>query len=86
MALSATQLRKNLFQVLDSVGQGNEIEITHKNATVRIVPAGRASRLSRLIERPGLPLHLDDLPSGWDEQARSQWQAEQDDTLGHAPR
>ena len=39
MAVTATELRKNLFRLLDDVALGRELEITHKGTTLRIVAA-----------------------------------------------
>jgi prevent-host-death family protein len=82
MSVTATQLRKNLFRLLDAVAEGEEVEVTHKGATLRIVPGDRKSRLSRLVERPGLPLDLDDLRSGLDAKAETDWEAEQEALFG----
>lgn len=82
MAVTATQLRKTLFRVLDAVAQGEEVEVTHKDATVRIVPGDRQSRLARLVERPGLELDLGELRSGLDAQAEEEWTAEQEALFG----
>ncbi|MBY0504800.1 MAG: type II toxin-antitoxin system prevent-host-death family antitoxin [Bryobacteraceae bacterium] len=77
---TATQLRKTLFRVLDDVAQGQEVEISHKGATLRIVPASRGSRLARLITRDESGLAAGD--SGWDAAAQAEWEAEQKELYG----
>ena len=80
MSVTATEFRKNLFRLLDEAALGNEIEITHKGTLLRVSPAIRGSRLSRLIVRDGVD--LDPTASGWDAAARAEWDAEQKALLG----
>ena len=81
MPVTATELRKNLFRLLDGAAEGQEVEVLHKGSTLRIVPASRGSRLARLINR-GKSADLADLLSGWDEKARAEWESEQKALIG----
>ena len=74
MAVTATELRKNLFRLLHDVALGRELEITHKGTILRIVAANRSSRMSRLVERADSGLQPSD--SGWDKKAQDEWEAE----------
>ena len=80
MATTATQLRKTLFRVLDDVALGKEVEISHKGAILRIVPATCGSRLARLVTRDDSGLEA--LESGWDAAAQAEWEAEQKELFG----
>ena len=80
MATTATQLRKTLFRVLDDVALGQEVEISHKGAILRIVPATCSSRLARLVTRDDSGLEA--LESGWDAGAQAEWEAEQKELFG----
>ena len=73
--MTATQLRVNLFRLLDDVAVGRELEITHKGAILRIVPANRGSRMSRLVVRDDSGIQPSD--SGWDGKAQQEWETEQ---------
>ncbi|MEZ5400614.1 MAG: hypothetical protein R2729_13160 [Bryobacteraceae bacterium] len=77
MSLTATELRKNLFQILEKVSGGDEVEVLYKGAKLRISPALRTSRLSRLIERDIGEVGPDE--SGWDDAAKREWEAEVDE-------
>lgn len=81
--MTATTLRKNLFQVLDGASQGRDVEVLHKGITFRIVLASPGSRLSKLISRED-PVDLMPEDSGWDAQAQAAWEAEADELLGPA--
>lgn len=82
--VTATDLRKNLFTLLDDAAQGQDVEVVHKGTKFRIVLASRGSRLARLIPRDADPaVELADLLSGWDEKAKAEWEAEQKELLGH---
>lgn len=53
MGITATQLRANIFNLLDQVIQtGIPLEIERKGAVLKIVPVQETSRLARLIVRP----------------------------------
>ena len=49
MAVTPTELRKNLFRLLDEVLEtGRPLEIVRNGQILRIVPTKRGSKLSRL--------------------------------------
>ena len=50
-AASATQLRRDLFQTLDQVLEGDPVEINYKGTTVRIAAVSSATKLSRAVRR-----------------------------------
>lgn len=52
MAISASQLRQNIYQLLDEVLEtGVPLEIERRGRTLRIVPAGVGSKLGRVVGR-----------------------------------
>ena len=51
MALTATQLRKELFQTLDSVVAGKTVEVSYKGSLLQIASLANASKLSRAVKR-----------------------------------
>ena len=51
MAVTATQLRKELFQTLDSVAAGAQVDVSYKGNILRISPLPNASKLSRAVKR-----------------------------------
>lgn len=53
MSISGTQLRENVYRLLDeALETGKPIEIHRRGRTLRIVPDQPASRLTRLKKRP----------------------------------
>ena len=81
MTTTATSLRKDLFRILDSVAQGQEVEVVHKGSTLRIAAVHRQSRLSRLVQ----PVDSEPLSAeatGWDAVAQTEWELERKDLLG----
>jgi antitoxin (DNA-binding transcriptional repressor) of toxin-antitoxin stability system len=54
MALTATDLRKNLFQVLDRALQGEAVEVVYKGSKLRLVPTPGGSKLARAVRRHSL--------------------------------
>ena len=53
MALTASQLRANIFKLLDQVIEtGNPLEIERKGSRLTIVPVRQGSRLESLTQRP----------------------------------
>ena len=52
--MTATVMRKNLFQVLDRALQGETVEIVYKGAKVRVVAPAAGSKLSRAVRRHAL--------------------------------
>jgi antitoxin (DNA-binding transcriptional repressor) of toxin-antitoxin stability system len=79
--LTATDLRKNLFRMLDVAAQGGNVEFTHKGVSFRIVPLAHGSRLARLTPRNAAG-DSDVISSGWDDAAQAEWEAELQELLG----
>ncbi len=53
MSVTPTQLRADLYRILDRVLESGEpVEIEHKGKRLEIVPAAPASKLSNLVRRP----------------------------------
>ena len=54
MAITASELRRNVYRVLDRVvDTGQPVDIDRRGRRLRIVAAEPASKLSRLVPRPG---------------------------------
>jgi prevent-host-death family protein len=54
MAITATELRANLYRILDRVAEtGEPVEIDRGGRILRIVPAARKGVMKRLVRRPG---------------------------------
>ena len=54
MRVTPTQLRRNLYRILDRVLQtGTPVEIDRDGKLLKIVPVERQSRLERLTPHPG---------------------------------
>ena len=52
MRITVSQLRKDIFRILDQVIEKNEtIEILHKGRSIRIVPTERRGKLKNLKKR-----------------------------------
>jgi antitoxin (DNA-binding transcriptional repressor) of toxin-antitoxin stability system len=54
MALTATDLRKNLFQVLDRALRGEAVEVVYKGSKLRLTPMPGGSKLARAVRRDAL--------------------------------
>lgn len=68
MSLTATELRSNLYRVLDAVLESGEpVEILRHGRVLRIVPDDPPCRLDRLVER------LDVVRGDPDDLARVDW-------------
>ena len=52
--ITATVMRKNLFQVLDRALQGETVEIVYKGSKLRVVSPVAGSKLSRAVRRHAL--------------------------------
>jgi antitoxin (DNA-binding transcriptional repressor) of toxin-antitoxin stability system len=53
MPVNATNMRKNLYRILDRVAEtGEPVEIDRRGRLLLIVPAGRAARLGGLEPHP----------------------------------
>jgi prevent-host-death family protein len=52
MTISATELRANLYRILDRVlDKGETVEIARRGKTVKIVPGTPPNKMSRLTKR-----------------------------------
>ena len=52
MAITASKLRENIYQILDqAIATGVAVEVMRKGVVLRIVPEKRASKLSGLKRR-----------------------------------
>src|ERR1017187_7308121 len=49
--VTSTEFRKNLFQIVERVLQGELVEVAHKGRLIRLVPVNKPSKLSRLVKR-----------------------------------
>jgi hypothetical protein len=52
--MTATVMRKNLFQVLDRAIQGETVEVVYKGTKLRLVAPTDVSKLSRAVRRHAL--------------------------------
>ena len=75
MRLTATELRKNLFSVLEEVVRGRAVEVSYKGASLRIMAAGTKSKLARAKRQPILLCEPDDIVRS-DKQLLAQMEAE----------
>ena len=82
--LTATNLRKHLFEVLDRAIRGEVVEITHKGSKLRIAPAQNTSKLARAVRRSTLLVNPDsmvgsdpelmaELEQGWRKDDETLW-------------
>jgi hypothetical protein len=77
MAITPTEFRKNLFQLLQRASDGELIEIEYKNHTVQLVAKARRSKLARLVRRDILacsPEELEQFQSELSNQQQSDWE------------
>ncbi len=77
MTVTATEFRKNLFQLVERALDGELIEIIHKNRTIRLTPTEPKSKLSRLVRRDTLncsPDEFDEAVHAQDVEMRRQWE------------
>jgi antitoxin (DNA-binding transcriptional repressor) of toxin-antitoxin stability system len=81
VSVTATQLRKDLFQTLDKAVQGESVEVIYKGVTITLTAKGSGSKLARAVRRPTMLVSPDamvesnadlmaDLESKWAEEAR----------------
>lgn len=81
-AITATNLRKDLFRHLDAVAAGQELEVSHKGMLLRIVRATPGSRLARLVVRDEVS-NIEPGDSGWESSgAKAAWEKEADEFFG----
>jgi antitoxin (DNA-binding transcriptional repressor) of toxin-antitoxin stability system len=77
MTVTATDFRKNLFQLVERALNGELIEIIHKNRTIRLTPAALPSKMSRLVRRDTLsctPEEFDQAARAQDDEIRREWE------------
>jgi len=77
MKFSSTEFRKNLFQIVDRVLQGELVEVAHKGRLIRLVPEDKPSKRSRLRQRDTINGTLEDLDRAQqqlDEEVRTSWE------------
>jgi antitoxin (DNA-binding transcriptional repressor) of toxin-antitoxin stability system len=77
VTVTATDFRKNLFQLVERALNGELIEIVHKNRTIRLAPTEPKSKLSRLVQRDTLnctPDEFDQALRLQDEEIRRAWE------------
>jgi len=75
--VTSTEFRKNLFQIVERALQGEFVEVAHKGRLVRLVPADKPSKMSRLIQRDTVPGTFEDLDRGQeqlDAEMRTAWE------------
>jgi antitoxin (DNA-binding transcriptional repressor) of toxin-antitoxin stability system len=64
MSVTATQLREDIYQILDKVLEsGNPVEILRNGRMLRIIAVEPPSKLSRLVKRDCIVGNPDDLSS-----------------------
>jgi len=61
MELTATDFRKNLFQILDRALRGEAIEIAYKGSKIRLTPPQGGSKLARAVRRNTLLVPFDSI-------------------------
>jgi antitoxin (DNA-binding transcriptional repressor) of toxin-antitoxin stability system len=59
--LTATNLRKHLFEVLDQAIRGETVEITYKGSKLRLAPTQNTSKLARAVRRSTLLVNPDSI-------------------------
>ena len=78
MKVTTTEFRKNLFQLVERVLQGELVEIMHKGHLVRLVPEQKPTKMSRLVERDtinGTPEDLERSQQELDDEMRMAWKS-----------
>jgi len=61
MTVTVTDFRKNLFQIMDRVLQGEFVEVLHKGSSIRLTSPEPKSKLDRLVKRKTLLCRPDEL-------------------------
>ena len=61
MKVTSTEFRKNLFQIVERVLQGELVVVAHKGRLIRLVPENKPSKISRLLQRDTINGSLEDL-------------------------
>lgn len=77
MKCSTTEFRKNLFQIVDRVLQGELVEVAHKGRLIRLVPEDKPGKMSRLVQRDTINGTPEDFERGQqelDDELRKSWE------------
>jgi ribosome maturation protein Sdo1 len=54
MTISLTQLRENLYKIVDeAIATGIPVEIERKGVKIKLVPEKKKSKLANLVKHPG---------------------------------
>ncbi|MDE3197867.1 MAG: hypothetical protein KGN84_16075 [Acidobacteriota bacterium] len=61
MEVTATNLRKHLFEILDQALNGEVIDVTYKGSRIRLIVPRKASKLSRAVRRNTLLVPADSI-------------------------
>ena len=61
MKVTSTEFRKNLFQIVERVLQGELVIVAHKGRLIRLVPENQPSKICRLLQRDTINGTLEDL-------------------------
>ncbi len=83
MNITVTNLRRELFQVLEKARSGEEVIVTHKGTRFRLQPEVPASKLDRVTPLGVAAADLSD--KGWKEdkeQMQTDWEAKWEKRLG----
>lgn len=59
--VTSAEFRKNLFQIIERVVQGELVQVAHKGRLIRLVLEDRPTKLSRLVQRDTICGTLEDL-------------------------
>jgi antitoxin (DNA-binding transcriptional repressor) of toxin-antitoxin stability system len=77
MKVTATEFRKNVFQLLESAINGEAVDVSHKGRTIRLLPEEQPSKLSRLSKRNilvGSAEEVDRSLESLNEQSQKDWE------------
>ncbi len=77
MKVTATEFRKNVFQLLESAINGEAVNVSHKGRTIRLLPEEQPSKLSRLSKRNilvGTAEDIDQALESLNEQSQKDWE------------
>ena len=86
MQITATNFRKDMFQVFERAKQGEHVLVSHKGEQFRLVPEKPVSKLSRL--RPIQFLNPESTEADEEKMKKEMWdeiEAEWDQFYGKAP-
>jgi prevent-host-death family protein len=76
MKVTSTEFRKNMFQLVERVLQGELVEIVHKGRLMRLVSQVQPTKMSRLVQRDtinGTPEDLELAQQELDDEMRTAW-------------